>query len=127
MAVKKRFGNVTKWVIEESDYSIIENACKIGVSEMNIGLLLGIKRAAWVDIKQKDERIVDIMESSRARGEQVAAGIVWEIMSDPTHKQRLTAAMFYLKTKHRWRETNEVVTTDEPPSLEVSFIDSKKK
>jgi hypothetical protein len=118
MAHKQRTGSVTQWIIDESDYPLIENACKIGVSETNIGLLLGISRAAWFDIKQRDERIVDIMENSRARGEQMAANVVWDIMTDPLHKQRLTAAIFYLKTRHRWRETNEVVAvpTDDKPT-----------
>jgi hypothetical protein len=85
---------------------------KKGVTETNVARLVGLHPSTFSAKKTEFPELDETIKKAKAYGEDVAAGIIWQIMNDPSHKQRLTAAMFYLKTQHNWKDKDS--STIEP-------------
>lgn len=104
-----------KWVFTPKILDEIADYSKRGMTEESIARLLDLDPATFAAKKKLYPEIDRVIKAGRSTGENIAAGVVWRIMSDDTHKQQFSAAVFYLKTRHHWSEYK--VETTEHPSL----------
>jgi predicted transcriptional regulator len=95
------------WIPTEEILTQVHDLIKQGVTETNVARVLGLHPSTFSAKKNEFPELDEAIKKAKAYGEKVAASVIWEIMNDPNHKQRLTAAIFYLKTQHRWSEKDE--------------------
>ena len=96
------------WELTPERLKKIEELADLGCSQENIARTVGLHPSTFSEFKTKFPEIDQAIKKGRDKGEEFGAGIIREIMNDPTHKQRLTATIFYLKTQHRWKDATEV-------------------
>ena len=115
----------TKMVLafDENDYALIERASGIGVTEEKIGALVGLKRAQWFKMKQEDDRVVEIFQTSRVNNEYKVAGKLMEIIENDKHRGQLQAIIFWLKTRAEWRDPNGLIAAAQQIPDEIGFKD----
>jgi hypothetical protein len=79
--------------------------CGMGLTHGQICKLLGISTPTLY----KNYR--DELDTGEARMNFNVANNLYNIATDPTHKSGAQAAMFWMKTRARWRETNRLEHT----------------
>jgi hypothetical protein len=100
--------------------------CGMGMTQKQISVLLGI---APITLMKHYRRELDIGE---AQMNVNVANNLYTIATDPAHKGGVQAAIFWMKTRGRWRETSRVEHTGadgeaiKTESKKAEVIDSSK-
>lgn len=115
-----------KWILTPEILETIRDCALKGVTEANIARIVGLHPTAFSTKKKEFPEIEEAIKDAQSRGECEVVGYLWNIIRDPNHKNNFPAMLFYLKTKHRWRETEP---QDEKQGLPtgVTFQQTTKK
>lgn len=109
---KVRKPHANKWVPTPEILSKIEQQAKLGITEANIARNVGISPTAFSEKKQHYPEIQEAIKKGSARGEELASGALWNMITDEKHKGHLTAVIFYLKTRHGWSDGSKQGSTE---------------
>lgn len=104
-----------KWELTPEILAQIEKMAHDGVTEASIARIVGLHPTAFSTKKKEYPEIEETIKKAHSTGEKAVVGYLWNIINDPTHKHHFSACLFYLKTKHRWRETDHQEQTKELP------------
>lgn len=106
----------------------IEEQAKLGVTEANIARNVGLHPSTFSEKKKNHPEIEEAIKKGGAKGEQLATGALWNMMTDPKSKGHVTAVIFYLKTKHGWNDGSRLQTTETtaPSGVKFEIIPSKE-
>ena len=116
-----------KWVLTPEILDTIKDCAIKGVTEANIARIVGLHPTAFSTKKKEYPEIEEVIKQAQAGGEHEVVGYLWNIIRDPSHRQHFSAICFYLKTKHRWRETEgEQVDKPQIPTG-ITFTVAQKK
>ena len=85
-----------------------------GVSQDSIARIVGCHPSTFSAKRKEFPELDEVIRKAHSSGEEEVVGLLWDIIRDPKHKSHFPALLFYLKTKHRWRETD---AQDEKPGL----------
>lgn len=116
-----------KWVLTPEILATIKRLSAEGVTEANIARIVGISPTTFSAKKKEHPEIEEVIKEANAHSESEVVGYLWNIIRDPQHRNHFPAILFYLKTKHRWRETDQ--ETNEKPQLPtgITFTVAQKK
>lgn len=108
---------LTKKQIEQ-----IEN-CAPFLTAGQIADLLGVSRATFYEIMKRDPEVARRYKRGKAKAlNDVASNLVQQALGG-----NITAAIFYLKTRGGWRETDDMAEDDGAPSstrIELVVVDA---
>ena len=105
-----------KWECTPEILERIADLSAKGVTEASIARIVGLTPSTFSAKKKEHPELGDILNKSRASGEEEVVGYLWNIIRDPKNKNHFSACLFYLKTQHMWREVNKEETVKELPS-----------
>lgn len=114
-----------KWNPTPEVLAKIKELAELGVTEANIARQVGIHPTTFSEKKRVYPEIDEILRTAAASGEEFAAKVVRSIMANPNHKQQLAATIFYLKTRHKWKEADTVqaeAPKEEPQGFNFTLV-----
>jgi hypothetical protein len=79
-----------------------------GMAEKNIARCLGYNETYFIELKKKHPELAEALKEGHALGEEIAT----EALMSEVRGRNMTALIFYLKSKHKWRE-NDIPTLDD--------------
>jgi len=101
--------------------SAVESAASRGLTDRQIGELLGVSRATISRRKSDDDAFETAIKKGRARGvEQVANALFEQALSGNT-----TAMIFFLKCRGGWNEKVDPVEFLPTPVIKIMSSDGK--
>ena len=98
-----------KWAPTPEMIKQIGDLAKKGVTEANIARIVGLSPTVFSGKKKVFPEIENVIKAAQASGEHEVVGYLWNIMRNPEHRQHLTACLFYLKTRHGWKDHEFVI------------------
>lgn len=116
-----------KWILTPEILETIKDCAIKGVTEANIARIVGLHPTAFSTKKKEYPEIEEVIKQAQAGGEHEVVGYLWNIIRDPNHRNHFPAILFYLKTKHRWRETDQDATEKPQLPTGVTFTVAQKK
>lgn len=87
-----------------------------GVTEASIARIVGLTPNTFSTKKKEYPELGECLKKAHAHGEDEVVGYLWNIIKDTKHKHHFSACLFYLKTKHLWREVAQAEPTKELPT-----------
>lgn len=103
-----------KWIPTPAILERVSELSQKGVSQDSIARIVGCHPSTFSAKRKEFPDLDDVIRKAHSSGEEEVVGLLWNIIRDPAHKSHFPALLFYLKTKHRWRETD---AQDEKPGL----------
>lgn len=116
-----------KWELTPEKLEKVRELAAAGVTEKDIATAVGLSAARFSDKKKLYPELNQVIEEARASAHELAAGFLRRIWSDPSHPKHFSALCFYLKTKHGWKETTEVVAKELPTGIDLLQVKSLKR
>lgn len=116
-----------KWELTPEILAKIKQLSADGVTEANIARIVGISPTTFSAKKKEYPEIEEAIKDAQANAEHEVVGYLWRILRDPNHKNHFPAILFYLKTKHRWRETDHEQVDKPQIPTGVTFTVATKK
>ena len=98
---KKKIGR-PKRIFSKEELKSVEEMAGRGVSDENIAKTLSINPDTLYDKIKTDQEFSESIKRGRAKGEDFAANCLNVQMQNGN----ITAIIFYLKTRHNWKETS---------------------
>lgn len=93
-----------KWSLTPEHLATVKRLAELGVTEANIARAINLHPSTFVEKKRMHPELDEVIKLCQASGEAYAASIIRQIMDDVHNKNRFAATVFYLKTRHKWRE-----------------------
>lgn len=103
-----------KWIPTKEMLDNIYDMALRGVTQESIARIVGLAPTTFSSKRKEFPELDETIRKAQSAGEEEVVGYLWNIIRDPKHKSHFPALLFYLKTKHRWRETD---AQEEKPGL----------
>lgn len=94
---------------------VVSKMAELGMTEANVALCVGISPSTFLRWKKDYPQVVDALDTGKAKLEKVAVGCLARGMKN----NHYSSAMFILKTKFGWRETDYAAQAPRLPSDET--------
>ena len=104
-----------KWECTPEILERVADMAAKGVTEASIARNVGLSPTTFSQKKKEFPQLEETIKNASSKGEEEVVGYLWNIIRDPKNKNHFSACLFYLKTKHRWRETDQQEPTKELP------------
>lgn len=98
-------GRSTKLKVDDRVIEQLEVMAGLGLTLDQIGKVLGISEPSVKNYKKRHPVLDKAYKKGQAAGAMRATHRLRNLMESPNERIALTAIIFYLKTKCRWRET----------------------
>lgn len=92
---------------KEVDLTKLYNLAKMGLSEEQIGVSLGISVSTISRRKKDDEQFAETLKAGKQAGITAVTNSLFTAATDEA-KPNMSAAIFYLKNRGGWRDKQEV-------------------
>lgn len=115
------------WILTDEHRAIIKQAAANGVTQADIARLVGLSPGGFIEKKKQIPELNDLIKNAHAVSHDMAAGFLRNIWSNPDHPKHLAALIFYLKTRHGWKDQTEVEVKQLPDKLVFTKATDIKK
>ena len=116
-----------KWECTPEILERVADMAAKGVTEASIARNVGLSPTTFSLKKKEFPELEETIKNAASKGEEEVVGYLWNIIRDPKNKNHFSACLFYLKTKHRWRETDNMETAKVlPASVPFKLKDTKE-
>lgn len=105
-----------KWECTPEILERVADMAAKGVTEASIARNVGLSPTTFSLKKKEFPELETVIKNASAKGEEEVVGYLWNIIRDPKNKNHFSACLFYLKTKHRWRETDNMENVTQLPT-----------
>mgnify|MGYP001819734033 CR=1 FL=1 len=104
-----------------AEYELARELSAKGNSLRSIAREMGIRWGTFLQLRKKDERLEEAIQTGRGQEHDALFGRLYEIATMSMGKEAVTACIFLLKCRHRYREQGDAPDAGARLSVQITL------